>query len=129
LTRTPTRLLSDAQLLADEARYSSFGDTVHYVDPPKIFQRGEGSYMFDGAGVPYLDLQMWYSACNFGYSNKRLNDALKDQIDTLPQVASQYLHRPACSWPRPLPWTCTRSSASTAACTSTSAARRPSKTR
>ncbi|MDW7600695.1 aspartate aminotransferase family protein, partial [Acinetobacter baumannii] len=57
---------SDAQLLADEARYSSFGDTVHYVDPPKIFQRGEGSYMFDGAGVPYLDLQMWYSACNFG---------------------------------------------------------------
>ena len=83
---------SDAQLLADEARYSSFGDTVHYVDPPKIFQRGEGSYMFDGAGVPYLDLQMWYSACNFGYSNKRLNDALKDQIDTLPQVASQYLH-------------------------------------
>jgi len=48
--------------------------------------------MFDGAGVPYLDLQMWYSACNFGYSNKRLNDALKDQIDTLPQVASQYLH-------------------------------------
>lgn len=83
---------SDAQLLADEARYSSFGDTVHYVDPPRIFQRGEGSYMFDGAGVPYLDLQMWYSACNFGYSNKRLNDALKDQIDTLPQVASQYLH-------------------------------------
>ena len=85
-------MINHAQLLADEARYSSFGDTVHYVDPPKIFQRGEGSYMFDGAGVPYLDLQMWYSACNFGYSNKRLNDALKDQIDTLPQVASQYLH-------------------------------------
>jgi 4-aminobutyrate aminotransferase-like enzyme len=35
---------------------------------------------------------MWYSACNFGYANKRLNDALKHQIDTLPQVASQYLH-------------------------------------
>jgi 4-aminobutyrate aminotransferase-like enzyme len=82
----------DARLLAEEALYSSFGDTVHYVDPPKIFRSCEGSYMFDGAGIPYLDLQMWYSAVNFGYSNPRLNDALKRQIDTLPQVASQYLH-------------------------------------
>jgi 4-aminobutyrate aminotransferase/(S)-3-amino-2-methylpropionate transaminase len=36
---------------------------------------------------------MWYSAVNFGYANPRLNNALKRQIDTLPQVASQYLHR------------------------------------
>ncbi|HJU07183.1 MAG TPA: aminotransferase class III-fold pyridoxal phosphate-dependent enzyme, partial [Rhodanobacteraceae bacterium] len=35
---------------------------------------------------------MWYSACNFGYANPRLNNALKRQIDTLPQLASQYLH-------------------------------------
>jgi 4-aminobutyrate aminotransferase/(S)-3-amino-2-methylpropionate transaminase len=83
---------SEADLLADEARYCSFGDTVHYTEPPKIFARCEGSYMFDRAGVPYLDLQMWYSACNFGYANPRLNAALKHQIDTLPQVASQYLH-------------------------------------
>ena len=82
----------EAALLADEARYCSFGDTVHYTEPPKLFARCEGSYLFDGAGVPYLDLQMWYSACNFGYANARLNAALKRQIDTLPQVASQYLH-------------------------------------
>jgi 4-aminobutyrate aminotransferase-like enzyme len=93
LLHTPSLSLDDdAQLLADEARYSSFGDTVHYVDPPKIFRRCEGSYMFDSAEVPFLDLQMWYSACNFGYSNARLNETLKRQIDTLPQVASQYLH-------------------------------------
>lgn len=82
----------EAELLADEARYCSFGDTVHYSEPPKIFDRCEGSYMYDAAGVPYLDLQMWYSAVNFGYANPRLNDALKRQIDRLPQVASQYLH-------------------------------------
>jgi len=86
-------VIDDAELLADEAKYSSFGDTVHYVDPPKIFRSGRGSYMFDTAGVPFLDLQMWYSAVNFGYANKRLNDALKAQIDLLPQVASQYLHQ------------------------------------
>ena len=81
----------DAQLLADEAKFCSFGDTVHYVNPPKIFDGCEGSYMYDKNGTPYLDLQMWYSACNFGYANERLNAVLKQQVDTLPQCASQYL--------------------------------------
>lgn len=84
--------INEALLLADEAKYCSFGDTVHYVDPPKIFTGCEGSYMFDAAGIPYLDLQMWYSAVNFGYGNPRLNEVLKKQIDILPQAASQYLH-------------------------------------
>ncbi|HET8731741.1 MAG TPA: aminotransferase class III-fold pyridoxal phosphate-dependent enzyme [Moraxellaceae bacterium] len=84
--------MSESQLLADESRYCSFGDTVHYVDPPKIFERCDGSYMYDARGRAYLDLQMWYSAVNFGYGNERLNNVLKRQIDTLPQVASQYLH-------------------------------------
>jgi 4-aminobutyrate aminotransferase-like enzyme len=88
-----TLVIDDAQLLADEARYSSFGDTVHYVDPPKIFRSCQGSYLYDTAGVPFLDLQMWYSAVNFGYANPRLNHVLKTQIDLLPQVASQYLHQ------------------------------------
>ncbi len=82
----------DARLLAEEAQYSSFGDTVHYVDPPKIFRGCDGCYLYDSQGIAYLDLQMWYSAVNFGYRNPRLTAALKRQIDILPQVASQYLH-------------------------------------
>ncbi len=35
---------------------------------------------------------MWYSAASLGYANPRLNQTLKDQVDKLPQVASQYLH-------------------------------------
>src|SRR5256886_15481773 len=35
---------------------------------------------------------MWYSAASFGYANRRLGAALKDQVDKLPQLASQYLH-------------------------------------
>jgi len=91
--RSNSMTVSDAQLLADEAQYSSFGDTVHYVDPPKIFRRCQGSFMYDSEDVPYLDLQMWYSAVNFGYSNQRLNEALKAQVELLPQIASQYLHQ------------------------------------
>jgi 4-aminobutyrate aminotransferase / (S)-3-amino-2-methylpropionate transaminase / 5-aminovalerate transaminase len=85
--------LSDDEMLALEAQYCSHGDTVHYVQPPKMFERCEGSYMYDADGRAYLDLQMWYSAVNFGYANERLNDAVKRQLDTLPQIASQYLHR------------------------------------
>jgi 4-aminobutyrate aminotransferase / (S)-3-amino-2-methylpropionate transaminase / 5-aminovalerate transaminase len=85
--------LSEAELLKLEAKYCSHGDTVHYTDPPKIFERCEGSFIYDGAGREYLDLQMWYSAVNFGYRNQRLNNAVARQLETLPQVASQYLHR------------------------------------
>jgi 4-aminobutyrate aminotransferase-like enzyme len=93
INKNAVGFIGDAQLLADEAKYSSFGDTVHYVNPPKIFRAGEGSYMYDTAGVPFLDLQMWYSAVNFGYRNPRLNNVLKQQLDVLPQIASQYLHQ------------------------------------
>lgn len=85
--------LTEQELLTLEAEYCSHGDTVHYQNPPKIFSRCEGSYMYDESGQAFLDLQMWYSAVNFGYANPRLNEALKRQIDTLPQVASQYLHK------------------------------------
>ncbi|MFA5287241.1 MAG: aminotransferase class III-fold pyridoxal phosphate-dependent enzyme [Candidatus Omnitrophota bacterium] len=79
-------------LLDLEAKYCSWGDTVHYADKLNIFKSAEGSFLYDTEGVEYLDLQMWYSAVNFGYRNKRLNAALKKQIDTLPQLACQYLH-------------------------------------
>ena len=85
--------LSEAELLEYEARYCSWGDTVHYVESPKIFDRCEGSFLYDSEGREYLDLQMWYSAVNFGYRNPRLVNAAKRQLDRLPQVASQYLHR------------------------------------
>ncbi len=85
--------VSEAELLELEAEYCSHGDTVHYTNPPKIFDRCEGSFLYDSQGREYLDLQMWYSAVNFGYRNPRLNNAVMRQLERLPQVASQYLHR------------------------------------
>ena len=80
------------ELLAQEAKYCSWGDTVHYAKHLNIFKSADGSFLYDHEGVEFLDLQMWYSAVNFGYKNKRLNNALKKQIDVLPQLACQYLH-------------------------------------
>ena len=80
------------KLLELEARYCSWGDTVHYAQQLNVFDRSEGIYLYDKKGTQFLDLQMWYSAANFGYKNERLNGALKKQIDKLPQLACQYLH-------------------------------------
>ena len=85
--------LSEPELRALEEQYCSFGDTVHYMEQPKFFERCDGSFMYDAEDRAFLDLQMWYSAVNFGYRNRRLNDVAHRQLDRLPQVASQYLHR------------------------------------
>ncbi|NTF08943.1 aminotransferase class III-fold pyridoxal phosphate-dependent enzyme [Agrobacterium rubi] len=76
-----------------EDTYCSHGDTVHYSPKPKFFTECSGSYLYDEDGTAFLDLQMWYSAVNFGYRNERLNATVHRQLDRLPQVASQYLHR------------------------------------
>jgi 4-aminobutyrate aminotransferase-like enzyme len=89
--KTPAE--NDADILKIDDKYCSHGDTVHYNNPPKMFSKADGSFMWDSSGTKYLDLQMWYSACNFGYKNQRLNNAMKDQLDTLPQLASQFVHK------------------------------------
>jgi len=76
-----------------EKEVCSYGDTVHYTENPKMFSRCEGSYLYDMTGKPYLDLQMWYSTVNLGYGHPRINDAVRKQLDQLPQLACQYLHR------------------------------------
>ncbi len=86
-------VLEEQALLALESRVCSYGDTVHYAEHPRIFARCQGSFLYDLQQRPYLDLQMWYSAVNLGYANPRVNQALHAQLDRLPQLACQYLHR------------------------------------
>ncbi len=83
----------EAELLAKEREFCSYGDTVHYAERPRIFERCEGSYLYDLAGRKYLDLQMWYSAVNLGYGRSEIVAALRAQAERLPQLACQYLHR------------------------------------
>ncbi len=83
----------ERSLLEKEARFCSHGDTVHYAEHPKFFDRCEGSYLYDLYGQEYLDLQMWYSAVNLGYANPLVTEALRAQMERLPQLACQYLHR------------------------------------
>jgi 4-aminobutyrate aminotransferase-like enzyme len=80
-----------AELRADEERYCSWGDTVHYNTPVRFFTRSEGTYLFDEQDNRFLDFQMMYSAANFGYRNSYFDAALTDQLGSLPQLASEYV--------------------------------------
>src|SRR6266404_6049055 len=95
LSESTARNVPDEELtlLSKEDRYCSHGDTVHYAEKPKLFERCEGSYLYDLYGRPYLDLQMWYSAVNLGYANAAVSRAMREQMERLPQLACQYLHR------------------------------------
>src|SRR5215468_3124609 len=84
------------EMLDLEAQYCSYGDTVHYVDPPKRFAASAGGFLYDDEGKSYFDLQMQYSAANLGYKNSRLNRVLKDQLQTLPQLDGKYLDEQRC---------------------------------
>lgn len=88
-----TNGIDEQDLLKLEAQYCSHGDTVHYINPPKVFARCDGSWLYDSNDRPYLDMQMWYSAVNFGYRNPEIEAAHGEQFARLPQLASQYLHK------------------------------------
>ena len=84
--------MDEQDLLGLEGLYCSAGDTVHYREPPRVFHGCEGVFLIDDRGSAYLDLQMCYSAVNFGYRNPRVEAALVRQIGSLPQLAPDYLH-------------------------------------
>ena len=83
---------TDDELRETGKEYCSHGDKV-YADPiPKVFKDCNGVFMYDSNNTPYLDLEMWFASCNLGYKNKRIRDAVVDQIDTLPQISSHFLY-------------------------------------
>ncbi|MCF6437774.1 aminotransferase class III-fold pyridoxal phosphate-dependent enzyme, partial [Pseudoalteromonas sp. MMG022] len=76
-----------------ESEYCSQGDTVHYNKPIQFFKSAYDSYLLDYEDNLYLDFQMAYSAVNFGYRNPLYEEALNEQIKTLPQLASEYVSK------------------------------------
>lgn len=85
--------ISDTEIKEYDSLYCSWGDTVHYSKDPKVFSGCDGSFMYDSKDIPYLDLQMMYSSCNFGYKNRRITEAVIDQMVSLPQLTPKFLQQ------------------------------------
>ena len=59
---------------------------------PIALDHGEGMYLYDTEGKKYLDFAAGFAVCGLGYDNKKLNDALKAQIDKLYHTSNLYYH-------------------------------------
>ena len=82
---------STPQLCALEKHSCSWGDTVHYTDGPKVFDRAEGAFLIDREGRRFLDVQTASSAVNLGYCEPSITERVATQLRKLPMLATEYL--------------------------------------
>lgn len=75
-----------------EKIYCSQGDTSGRHNPKKYFKKAQGCYLFDIDTIPFLDMQMHNSACNFGYGQKDFLDSVNKQLQSLPNLAGEFMH-------------------------------------
>jgi len=62
----------------------------------RLLLRGRGPYIFDVLGNRYIDAVSSWWVNLFGHCNKRINDAVKRQLDSLEHVIfANFSHRPA----------------------------------
>lgn len=61
---------------------------------PLVIDRGEGCYLYDTDGKKYLDMCAGIAVNALGYSNEKLKNALKEQIDKLCHVSNLYYTEP-----------------------------------
>jgi ornithine--oxo-acid transaminase len=76
-----------ASPIALEDRYGAH----NYLPLPVVLMRGEGAYLWDGAGRRYLDMMSAYSAVSFGHSHPVLVEALTQQAQRL-AITSRAFH-------------------------------------
>src|SRR4051794_3916536 len=72
LVTSQTVLDRDAKFVADAIKIRYF---------PMALERGEGARLYDADGRDYLDFGAAWALAGLGYSNERVRDAVKRQID------------------------------------------------
>lgn len=80
-------------ILKLEENYCSQGDTSGRHTPKKVFANCNGSFLYDENSIPYLDMQMYNSASNFGYKNPTFYNTMIHQMNTLPTLASEFISK------------------------------------
>src|SRR6185503_640747 len=63
-----------------------------YRRQPVVFERGEGTRLFDESGRAYLDFVSGIGVASLGHANPRIAQALADQAATLVHTSNLYFH-------------------------------------
>ncbi len=74
---------------------------AHEARGPHIITRGEGIYVWDDDGKQYIEGLAGLWCASLGFSEPRLAEAAKRQLDTLPFMHT-FTHR--STLPPPCPW-------------------------
>lgn len=61
---------------------------------PIVLKKGQGVYLYDSEGKKYLDFGAGIAVQSLGYGNKELNDAIKEQVDTLMHTSNLFYNVP-----------------------------------
>ncbi len=66
----------------------------NYRQPPFVFVRGEGSYLFDASGKRYLDLYAGIAVSTLGHAHPKLSAAIAEQAGKLLHVSNYFYNEP-----------------------------------
>ncbi len=59
-----------------------------------VLEKGEGVYLYDTEGKKYLDFAAGIAVQSLGYGNRELNEAIKNQVDTLMHTSNLFYNIP-----------------------------------
>ena len=74
-----------------DATFAAQGDISGRRSPKKLFNRGQGHYLFDADDAVYLDFQLCNGASPFGYANPDHVAAITAQAERLSALSSEFI--------------------------------------
>ena len=83
--------MSNASIEENRLRYIAKTAQISYY--PIAFVRGEGALLFDADGKRYIDFLSSASSANLGHGNKRIAQAVYDQMSQLAQYTFAYFNQ------------------------------------
>lgn len=85
--------VDDSADLARRHRESLFPSVGLFYDEPIELRRGEGQFVFDGAGREYLDFFGGIATVSSGHAIPEINEPIKEQLDRIAHSSTLFLIR------------------------------------
>ena len=80
--------------IVDEYKAHSWPAAATYYADPLVIDHGEGMYVFDDKGNRYLDCFGGVLTVSVGHANKKVNQAIIDQVGKVSHTSTLYVNKP-----------------------------------
>ncbi|HXV61799.1 MAG TPA: aspartate aminotransferase family protein [Vicinamibacteria bacterium] len=86
--------MSASSRIIDKKNQFIFPSVATYYSKPMPLVRGEGKYVYDADGRQYLDFFGGIVTISVGHCHPHVNQAIKEQVDTLQHVSTLFPNEP-----------------------------------